>query len=142
MFFENQSFFPSLDVSLPATPVLLHFVDLTPPINRFKSGLVYERRRLTLPLPEPSPPSEPAQTESFTGDPTTTQVPRHSTRVSHPSNRYGFSLTSLHATLSSILILSSYSEVAKHDCWQATMTKYFKLFRIIIHRMLSLVLLK
>ena len=44
VFFENQSFFPSPDGSLPATPVLPHFVDLTPPIDRFKFGLVYERR--------------------------------------------------------------------------------------------------
>ena len=60
VFIENQSFFPSLDVSLPAMPVLPHFVDLTPPIDRFKSGLVYERRRPTLPLPEPGQPFEPA----------------------------------------------------------------------------------
>ena len=33
VFFENRSFFPSPDVSLPATPVLLDFVDLTPPID-------------------------------------------------------------------------------------------------------------
>ena len=59
VFFENQSFFPSPDVSLPATPVLPHFVDLTPSIDRFKSGLVYERRRPTLPFLEPGPPSEP-----------------------------------------------------------------------------------
>ena len=49
MFFENQSFFPSPDVSLHATPVLPHFVDLTPPIDLFKYGLVYERRP-TLPF--------------------------------------------------------------------------------------------
>ena len=68
MFFENQSFFPYPNVSLLATPVLPHLVDLTPPIDRFKYGLVYERHRPTLPLPKLGPPSEPAQTESSTSD--------------------------------------------------------------------------
>ena len=99
----------------------LFCLNLTPPIDRFKSGLVYERRRPTVPLPEPGPPSEPAHTESSTGDPTTTPVPRRSTKVSRSPDRYGFSHTSLHVTLSSIPVLSSYSEAAKHDCWRAAM---------------------
>ena len=57
------------------------------------------------------------------GDPTTNPVPRRSTRVSRPQDRYGFSHTSLHVTLSSIPIPSSYSEATKHDCWWATMTE-------------------
>ncbi|KAJ0011031.1 hypothetical protein Pint_33410 [Pistacia integerrima] len=43
VFFENQSFFPSHDKSLPEIHVLPHFDDLPPSIDRFKSGLVYER---------------------------------------------------------------------------------------------------
>ena len=122
VFFENQAFFPSPDVSLLATPILPHFVDLTP-IDRFKSGLVYERRRPTLPLPKSSPPSKPVQIESSTGDPATSPVPRRSTRVSRPPDWYGFYHTSLHVTLSSIPIPSSYSEAAKHDYWRAVMTE-------------------
>ena len=76
-----------------------------------------------MPLLEPGPPSEPAQTESSTGNPTTTPVPRRSTRVSHPPDRYGFSHTSLNVTLSSIPIPSSYFEAAKHDYWRVTMTE-------------------
>ena len=122
VFFENQSFFPSPDVSLPTTPILPHFVDLTP-IDRLKSRLVYERQRPTLPLLEPDSPSEPTQPESSTGDLAITPVPCRSTRVSRSPDRYGFSHTSLHVTLSSIPIPSSYSEAAKHDCWRAAMTE-------------------
>ncbi|XP_042962568.1 uncharacterized protein LOC122296836 [Carya illinoinensis] len=56
------------------------------------------------------------------GDPDITTVPRCSTRVSRPPNRYDFSHMSLHVTLSSIPIPSGHSKVAKHDCWRTTMT--------------------
>ena len=82
-----------------------------------------------MPLPKPGPPSEPAQTESSTSDPATTPVPSRSTRVSCPSDWYGFSHTSLHVTMSSILIPSSYSEATKHDCWRVAMTEELRAFQ-------------
>ena len=74
-----------------------------------------------MPLPELGPPFEPAQTESSTGDLATTPIPRCSTRVSRPSDRYGFSHTSFHVTPSSIPIPSGYFEAAKHDYRRAAM---------------------
>ncbi|XP_042939365.1 uncharacterized protein LOC122274389 [Carya illinoinensis] len=66
VFFENQSFFPSSVESLTEMHDLPTFDDLVTFPDRFKSGLVYERRHPTLPLLEPSPPSKPVQIESST----------------------------------------------------------------------------
>ena len=46
---------------------------------------------------------------------------RHSNHISRPPDRYGFSHTSLLATLSSISIPKSYSHGVKHEFWQRAM---------------------
>eukprot|EP00268_Persea_americana_P022089 TRINITY_DN21988_c0_g1_i1.p1 TRINITY_DN21988_c0_g1~~TRINITY_DN21988_c0_g1_i1.p1 ORF type:complete len:133 (+),score=15.09 TRINITY_DN21988_c0_g1_i1:299-697(+) len=46
---------------------------------------------------------------------------RQATRIFQPPDRYGFSHTSLLATLSSIAIPNSYPRAVKHECWQQAM---------------------
>lgn len=88
--------------------------------ERFKPGLVYKRQqRPTLQLSELDLTSEPTQTASSTDNQLLNALPRRSSRVTCPPDRYGFSHTSLHATLNSVP--SCYSEAVKHDCWRKAM---------------------
>jgi hypothetical protein len=79
--------------------ILLYFEDVSS-FERFKPGIVYERRRPILPLLETDPPPETAF------EPSTHQPTLHCfTRVSHPHDRYGFLVT-----LSTIIVPSCYSQ--------------------------------
>ena len=85
--------------------------------QRFKPNVVYVRRRRTniaaLPtLPQPPDPIP---------DPDPMPPLSHSNRISRPPDHYGFSHTSLLATLSSISIPKSYSHGVKHEFWQRAM---------------------
>ena len=84
---------------------------------------MYERRRPTLPLPEEDSSSEPVPIDHSTINSTSNTILRRSSRVRHPLDRYGFSHTSLHTTLTSILIPKCYSKAIKHGCWHATMAE-------------------
>jgi hypothetical protein len=132
VFFENQYFFPTLVESLPEISILPCFDNLPPLPNQFKLGLVYTRRRPTLPFPEPDHASESAPTTSPESEMTSETdpisssmspepVPRQSTLVLRPPERYGDYDTSFNATLSSISISTCFSEAVKHECWQKAM---------------------
>jgi hypothetical protein len=66
---KNQCFFSIHVESLPEISILLCFDELSPLPKRFKLGLVYTRRLLTLPLPEIDPSSETVPTTSPQIDP-------------------------------------------------------------------------
>jgi hypothetical protein len=67
---KKKSIFFSIHVeSLPEISILLCFDELSPLPKRFKLGLVYTRRLLTLPLPEIDPSSETVPTTSPQIDP-------------------------------------------------------------------------
>lgn len=58
----------------------------------------------------------PPQADSLAADPATR---RHSTRVSHPPDRYGFSNpVSLSTTVSTISMPKSYKQAMQHECWR------------------------
>ena len=76
-----------------------------------------------MPLPEQDPSSEPVPIDHFTINLTSNTILRHSSIVCHRPDRYGFLHTSLHTTLTSILIPKCYSEVVKHGCWCAAMAE-------------------
>ena len=123
VFFENQSFFSTHVASLPEIHVLPNFDELHSTPERFKPGIVYEQRRPTLPLPEQDRSSEPVPIDHSTINSTSNTILRRSSRVRHPPDRYGFSHTSLHTTLTSIPIPKCYSEAVKHGCWCAAMAE-------------------
>jgi len=111
VFFENQYFFPTHVASSSIAPILPHFEDMSS-FERFKPGIVYERRRPTLPLLETDPPPDTAP--EIASKPSTHQPAlRHSTRVSHPPDQYGFS-----ATLSTIIVPSCYSQTVQLEVIQ------------------------
>ena len=104
-----------------------------------KPLLVYQRRPKaveTLNMSETTEPTEPdpnqathhvqaaqpPQTDSPAADLVQENAPatrRHSTRVSQPPDRYGFSNpVSLTTTVSPISIPSSYKQAMKHECWR------------------------
>jgi hypothetical protein len=66
---KNQCFFSIHVESLPEISILLCFDELSPLPKRFKLGLVYTRRLLTLPLPEIDPSFETVPTTSPQIDP-------------------------------------------------------------------------
>jgi hypothetical protein len=110
VFFENQYFFPTHVASSSVAPILPHFEDVSS-FERFKPGIVCERRRSTLPLLETDPPPDTAL--EIASEPSTHQPAlRRSMRVSHPPDRYGFS-----ATLCTIIVPSCYSQAVQHECW-------------------------
>ncbi|KAM7530049.1 hypothetical protein LguiB_033459 [Lonicera macranthoides] len=112
VFFENHYFFQSCVsnnsdfISLPA------FDNNASPIERFKPGIVYQRRhpQSPQPLPDPVPMSDPLQ-----------PVPRRTSRVSRPPDRYGFSHTANQAVLDTTTVPRSYSQAATQVCWQQAM---------------------
>jgi len=128
VFFENQYFFPTHVDSLAERSFLPCFDDLPPLPDRFKPGLMYTRRRPTLPLldTDPSPASAPTTSPEIEmtseTDPINTYVPpepgpRRSTRLIRPPERYNDFDTSFNTTLSSISIPTCFSEAVKHECW-------------------------
>ena len=95
--FENEYFFPTHVAFSSVAPILPHFEDVSS-FKRFKLGILYERRRPTLPLFETDRPPDTAP--EIASEPSTHQPAlRHFTRVSHPPDWYGFS-----ATLSTIIV--------------------------------------
>ncbi|RWR79750.1 zf-CCHC domain-containing protein/gag_pre-integrs domain-containing protein [Cinnamomum micranthum f. kanehirae] len=86
---------------------------------RFHPDKVYVRRQgtnaTTLPFLQEPPPDPPP-----TPDPPQLAICR-SSRISRPSDRYGFSHSSYLATLSFVSIPTSYSQVAKQECWRKAM---------------------
>ena len=61
--------------SLPEIIILPYFDELSPLPERFKPGMVYTRRRPTLPLPETDPSSKSVQTISLEIDPPSEIIP-------------------------------------------------------------------
>jgi hypothetical protein len=61
VFFENQYFFPTATPAASSlhAPILPYFEDVSS-FERFKPGIMYERRRPILALPETNPPSDTA----------------------------------------------------------------------------------
>jgi len=116
VFFENQYFFPTATPAASSlhAPILPHFEDASS-FERFKPGIMYERRRPILALPETNPPSDTASETALVPSPLQHAL-RRSTRVSYPLDRFGFS-----ATLSNIIIPSCYSQAVQHECWQTVM---------------------
>jgi glycosyltransferase involved in cell wall biosynthesis len=116
VFFENQYFFPTHVAFSFVAPILPHFEDVSS-FERFKPGILYERRRPILPLLETDPPPDTAP--KIASEPSTHQPAlHHSTRVSHPPDQYGF-----FATLSTIIVPSCYSQAVQYECWQKAMQK-------------------
>ena len=121
-FFENQIFFSTHVESSPKPHVLPSFDEVSTTFERFKPGFVYKRRQRPILQPfELDPPFEPVQTTSSTNNQISHAIHRRSTRITRPPDRYGFSHTSLHTTLTTVPIPSCYSEAAKHDCWRKAM---------------------
>jgi len=118
--------------------VLIYFNDLPCIPELFKPGFVYERCCLTLSLLESDPLSKPILMMPSMIELDSSPIPHHSTRLSHPLDRYGFSPTSFQATLSSIPILTCYFEAIKHEYWWEAMVDKVHALKIIIHEMLFL----
>lgn len=104
---ENQYFFPHFHDSstyveystIPGFSFDTPSLPNSPP--RFKPNCVYAWRTAVLPPPQDPP--------DLTSGPETEHPFRRSTRNRRPPDRYGFSHTSLLATLSSVTIPTSYS---------------------------------
>jgi len=96
---------------------MLHFLDSSHTIERFKLGLVYKSRLPSGTLHDFSPTLDFDHLPTL--DPVTSALPlRRSTR----SSRYGFfTPISLSTTLSSISIPSSYTQAMKHGYWKKAM---------------------
>ena len=108
IFFEHEYYFQQHTFS-SNNVVLPSFDDISPPIQRFRPGIVYQRRR---------PPSveilpDPAPLPTTSDDSVTL---RRSSRISKPPDRYGFS-----AALVDTAVPSSYSQATKHACWVKAM---------------------
>ena len=110
VFFYNQDFFPFVSPGANDFATLPSFPKVSHATERFKPGYVYTRHPLAPPLPdsEPSPECTPI-------------APCRSNRISRPPDRYGYSPTSLTATLSSIPIPTCYSQAVKDVCWVKAM---------------------
>lgn len=111
IFFEKQYFFQSHVTPDTHLALLAAFNDLPLSVERFKPGIVYHRR-----LP-PSTPFHDTALPSDHVDP----IPQHSTRVSRAPDSYGFSHTSLIATLDSVYVSHSDTQAATQACWQQAM---------------------
>eukprot|EP00268_Persea_americana_P030267 TRINITY_DN29317_c1_g1_i1.p1 TRINITY_DN29317_c1_g1~~TRINITY_DN29317_c1_g1_i1.p1 ORF type:complete len:182 (-),score=14.95 TRINITY_DN29317_c1_g1_i1:1275-1820(-) len=120
VFFKNQYFFQHhVDNPDPISTVpLLGFSD-DETFVKFNPSFVYHRR-----CNEPTigdPPLKPLPASS----PPISLALRRSTHVTKPHDRYGFSHTSLMATLSTTYIPHSYSQVVQHECWKQAMQNEF-----------------
>jgi len=98
VFWENQYFLPSRANFVSSSALLPSFNDVSTIVDRFKPRIVYQRRH-PLPLPTPEPTSDHVL-----------QEPRWSTRVLQPPNRYGFSHSTVQATIDIIYMPKSYSQ--------------------------------
>jgi hypothetical protein len=110
IFFESQYFFQSQVISDPPITLLPGFDDVPSSIKRFQPGVVYHRRPPLTPLPDTNLSSD-----------STLLTLRCSTWFTHPPDRYGFSHTSLTATLDTISVPHSYTQAATQACWQQAM---------------------
>lgn len=114
-FFFKQYFFPNQENFSTSFSFLPDFDHDSPlPIR------VYERHKKdvsTLSPPQDLPPAPDPPTAAVQSP-----IPlRCSTCSSRPPDRYGFTHTSLVATVSSLAIPNSYSQAVKHDCWKKAM---------------------
>ncbi|XP_022886941.1 uncharacterized protein LOC111402870 [Olea europaea var. sylvestris] len=107
VFFDNQYFFQSLVFHDSASIQLPEFDDMSNTVECFKPGFVYQRR-------PPLPPSdiEPSLDLIIT-------EPQRSSRVSCPTDKYGFSHIANQATLDTTFVLKSYSQASIHACRKA-----------------------
>ena len=98
VFFDHQDFFPFVSLDANGFATLPSFPKVSHATKWFKPGYVYARRPLAPPFPdsELSPKRTPI-------------APRRSSCISRTPDRYGYSPTSLTATLSSIPIPTCYS---------------------------------
>ena len=92
--------------------MLPNFDDVSHVVERFKLGFVYQQccPCPTTPLPATDSPPDPVDSE-----------PQRSSRVTRPSDRYGFPHTSLTTTLDTIVVPHSYSQASFQACWQRAM---------------------
>ncbi|XXG61102.1 hypothetical protein AAC387_Pa04g2839 [Persea americana] len=112
--FENQYFFQThIDLPKPSS-VSLPGVSDDSSVVRFNPNFVYHRRNSTTPTTALPPDLPPVPGSGHTSL-------RRSTRISVPPDRYGFSHTSLMATLSSSSIPQSYSQAVQDPCWNKAM---------------------
>ncbi|RWR83570.1 retrovirus-related Pol polyprotein from transposon TNT 1-94 isoform X1 [Cinnamomum micranthum f. kanehirae] len=126
VFFENQYFSQHHHDNDPSPLISLvpNFAETSiSPVDKTKPILVYERRRrenTTVPKPPDniiSSISDPAPTPDISQS---VQLRRFS-RISRPSDRFGFTHTSLLTTLSSVQIPNHFSPAVQHECWRNAM---------------------
>jgi transposase InsO family protein len=135
VFFENQYFFPTATPAASSlhAPILPHFEDVSS-FERFKPGIMYERRRPLLALPETNPPSDTASETASVPSPLQPTL-RRSTRVSYPPIGLVSLLLYLILLFHHVTHRLSNMSVGKPSC-----RKNFVRFRIIIHGILFHVL--
>ena len=118
---EFLTMLSSLKISIFSTLtwiVLIHLLSLSLPgfsdkttVIGFQPDFVYYRREKPTVVDARPPDPSPAIVS------TATHNLHRSSRTSRPSERYGFTHTSLMTTLFSISIPSSYLQVVQHDSW-------------------------
>lgn len=142
IFFDHHFFYSHHPLLSPkVSSVLIPLFDTISEVessDKFKKGLIYERRR---PLTEPTLPTNgllpvstvagPAESLSLPAVPDSVSGPtplpvRRSSRISRPPARYRSpspsAQTSFLSTLSTIPIPKSYSQAVKQECWRTAMT--------------------
>ena len=122
LFFLNTSIFFQQHLDPPDSSLvsLPGFSDTTS-VVRFNPNYVYHRRHTDAPPRDPPPDLPPASGPPPAVGPSGLPTLRRSTRISVPPDRYGFSHTSLMATLSSSSIPRSYSQAVQDNCWNQAM---------------------
>lgn len=107
--------------SLPKITNIPYFHAVTPTLERFKPGFVYERRRPPSPPPEFDMSSKSNQAVLSHDAPDSGTALCWSIRISQPPNQYDFSHMSLNTTLSSVSIPFCYSKAINYDYWHKSM---------------------
>eukprot|EP00268_Persea_americana_P068489 TRINITY_DN9542_c0_g1_i4.p1 TRINITY_DN9542_c0_g1~~TRINITY_DN9542_c0_g1_i4.p1 ORF type:complete len:187 (+),score=27.63 TRINITY_DN9542_c0_g1_i4:68-628(+) len=123
-FFETEYFFHKhLDLDPPTSSSLvsLHGFSYSTSVVCFNPNFVYHRRNSEVPPKDPPPDLPPASGPPPALGPSSPPSLRRSTRISIPPDRYGFSHTSLMATLSSSSIPQSYFQAVQDPCWNKAM---------------------
>ena len=115
-FFENKYFF-QLQLDFVESPYVVSLPDFSDkiPFVKFDPNFVYHRRGNA--ATTDSPLSDPPTASGPTGNPPLCR----SSWISVPPTRYGFTHTSLMATMSSTSIPNSYSQALQHECWNKAM---------------------
>ena len=114
VFLINIFFQQFIDPSDSPFVTLPGFSDKTPFV-KFNPNSVYhsrgDKQATGSTPPDPPPPSGPSGVAPL----------RRSTHISVPPNRYGFTHTSLMATMTSTTIPNLYSQAVQHKCWNTAM---------------------